>query len=578
LASDPVRGRGEAALAGLRREAVRGALLLVALSLACNVGVLAVPLYNMQVFNRVMTTHNLHTLVGLSVGAAIAVIAYVAVDHLRHAAMAALGDRFARRIAPPLLHAAGLAWPRGADANQVLRDAETLRGFVASPSLTAPFDLVWTPVLLVVLLLMGWGYAVIGAICVTVLVVLNLAGDAMSRRHMQEASAAAAAGYRDVACAARSAEAVVAMGMLPALSRRWRAAEAGAAAAGTRALLRSRGITAATRALRSAMTGATVATGLVLVLNGYASSGTLVAANMILAKMLQPVEQFAGTLRQWAEAAAAWKRVRALLTETAPLRYAHALPRPEGRLAVERLVYLPPGAERPVLRGVSFGMAPGEVVGVIGPSASGKSTLLRLALGMAEPTSGGVFLDGHSTYLWNREDLARHVGFVPQALAVSEGTVAECIARGAEPDLDLVLAAAKRAGVHAAVAALPHGYATPITGGGFTLSSGQRQRLALARALYGAPRLLVLDEPSAFLDADGEAMLVALLGRLRGEGVGALVSAHRPKVVRAADKLLVLRDGLVEHFGETEAVLRAMNGPRVRLVRGGAPGIAATAS
>jgi ATP-binding cassette, subfamily C, bacterial len=246
------------------------------------------------------------------------------------------------------------------------------------------------------------------------------------------------------------------------------------------------------------------------------------------------------------------------------------LPRPEGHLAVERLVYMPAAAERPVLRGISFKVKPGEIVGVIGPSSSGKSTLLRLVLGMVEPTSGGVFLDGHNTYLWKREDLARHVGYVPQSVVLTDGTVAENIARGAEPDLGAVLAAAKRSGVHKAITDLPHGYATQISGSGFTLSAGQRQRIALARALYSSPRLLVLDEPNAFLDKEGEEMLVDLLSQLRADGVGALVSAHRPSVVRSADKLLVLRDGAIEHFGERETVLGALNGPPGRVVRAAA--------
>ena len=397
--------------------------------------------------------------------------------------MAALGERFARNIAPPLLRAVQVAFPRGGDPMQAIRDAETLRSFIGSPTLVAPFDLAWSPVLLLVMLLMGWGYALVGVVALAVLVALNLLNDASARRHLMAANQANADGYRDVAAAARSAEAIMAMGMLPALSQRWAKAEAQAAASGTRALLRNRAFTSATRALRSAMTGATVATGLVLVLNGYASSGTLVASNMILSKMLLPIEQFAATLRAWADAVAAWRRIRSLLQETVPSRYEHGLPRPQGHLVVERLVYMPPGAERPILRGVSFQAEPGELIGVIGPSASGKSTLLRLVLGMSEPTSGGVFLDGHSTYLWNREDFARHIGYVPQSLALTDGTVAETIARGAsEPDRDAVVAAAKRAGVHDIIARLPHGYATRIFGHGFTLSAGQRQRIALARA------------------------------------------------------------------------------------------------
>jgi ATP-binding cassette subfamily C protein len=287
-----------------------------------------------------------------------------------------------------------------------------------------------------------------------------------------------------------------------------------------------------------------------------------------------PFENFSGTLRQWADAASAWRRTRVLLQDVVPARYAYPLPRPDGHLVIERLVFMPPGADRPILRGISFQVEPGEIIGIIGPSASGKSTLLRLLLGIVEPTSGGVFLDGHNTYLWNREDFARHVGYVPQSAVLTDGSVAENIARGGEPDLDLVIAAARRAGVHAAVAALPHGYATRIAGSGLVLSAGQRQRVALARALYSAPRLVILDEPNAFLDNEGEAMLEDLLASLRASGVGVLLSTHRPSVVRSVDKLLVLKEGTIEQFGPRDAVMRTLGGPQVRLVRG--PGKVAT--
>jgi ATP-binding cassette, subfamily C, bacterial len=567
---NPAGDSGTRVFDSLRREAIRGVLALGALSFICNIGALGVPLYNMQVFNRVMTTHNMRTLAGLTVAVAICVGFYVVLDHLRVAALGALGDRFARRIAPALLRAASVAGTRAANPMQAIRDAETLRQFISSPLLTAPFDLLWSPVMLVVLFAMGWGYAVIAIVSIAILAGLSVLGDVLARRPMMEANEASANGFRDVAGATRSAEAVIAMGMLPTLARRWEQAQGRALSAGARGLLRTRSVSAMTHALRSGMTGAMVAGGLIMVLNGYASSGTLVAGNMILARILMPFEQFSGTLRQWTDAASAWRRVRTLLQESVPVRYDHALPRPEGRLVVERLVFMPPGADRAVLRGISFELAPGEIMGIIGPSASGKSTLMKLLLGALEPSGGGVFLDGHNTYLWNREDFARHVGYVPQSAVLTEGTVAENIARGAEPDLDAVIAAAKRAGVHAAIAALPSGYATPIAGGGFTLSAGQRQRVALARALYGSPRLLILDEPNAFLDKDGEAMLAGLLARLRAEKIGVLISTHRPSVVQSVDKLLVLREGMIEHFGPAGDVLRAMGGPQVRLVRGAA--------
>jgi ATP-binding cassette, subfamily C, type I secretion system permease/ATPase len=558
---------GSATVATLRRLALRGGLRMCAVSFGCNIGALAVPIYNMEVFNRVMTTHNMHTLVGLSIGLAISVLFYVVLDHLRAAALTALGDRFARDLSPALLRAASIAGMRSANPMQAIRDAETLRQFIGSPMLTAPLDLMWCPVLLVVLFLMGWAFAVLAAVFMLILAGLNLLGDAVSRRSMMAANEASVNGFSDVAGATRGAEAVIAMGMLPALARRWDRAQNETLSAGTRGHLRSRTVTAMTRALRLGMTGAMVATGLVLVLNGAAASGSLVAGNMILARMLMPFEQFSGTLRQWADAGSAWRRTRTLLEEVVPARYTYPLPRPEGTLVVDRLLFMPPGADRPILRGISFRVEPGEIIGIIGPSASGKSTLMKLVLGIAEPTSGGVFLDGHNTYLWNREDFARHVGYVPQSAVLTDGTVAENIARGGEPDIDAVITAARQAGVHSTIAALPHGYATRIAGSGLVLSAGQRQRIAVARALYGAPRLIILDEPNAFLDKDGEAMLDGLLTSLRAEGIGVLISTHRPSAVRCVDKLLVLNQGTIEHFDSRDIVMQRLGGPQVRLVR-----------
>ena len=257
--------------------------------------------------------------------------------------------------------------------------------------------------------------------------------------------------------------------------------------------------------------------------------------------------------------------MQAVLDGPVPSRYAHPMPAPAPRLVVERLVYMPQGADRPLLRGVSFAAEPGESIGIIGPSSAGKSTLVRLIMGMLPPSAGGAYLDGTSTFMWEREDFARHVGYMPQGLALLDETVADNIARMGAVDMAAVLAAAKRAGVHRAIAGLPQGYATRISGG--TLSSGQRQRVALARALYSRPGLLVLDEPSAFLDRTGEADVLTLLERLRAEGTTVLLVSHRPALLAGVDKLLVLTDGAVSQFGPRAEVLQSLSTPRVRLVR-----------
>lgn len=563
------QGNDQAGRAALPKEvsglALRGVLAVSGLSLLCSLGVMLVPLFNMQVFNRVLTTRNVDTLAALSAGLVIGLLAYAVLDWLRGLALSILADRLARRLSLPVLRAsAGSRTGSGAEA---LRDLETLRAFIASPVCLAPFELAWSPLLTLMLLAMHWSYGLMAVSCGAVLYGLNVLGDALSRRQLLAANEVAAAGMRDVAGAIRAADAVVAMGMLPALARRWDKASRQAVHAAHAALLRAREIASVTRTLRMAMTGAMVALGVILVVGGHASPGSMIAANMVLARILLPFEQIAGTRRQWTDARAAWQRIRAVLEDSVDTRYAAALPVPDGRLAVEGLVHVPPGAERPVLRGVSFAVAPGEILGVIGPSGAGKSTLLRLILGMDRPLAGGVFLGGHNTALWEREDLARHIGYVPQSAAMTQGTVAENIARLGKPDLAAVVRAARRAGVHGIIAGLPDGYATELAG--FTLSVGQRQRLALARALYGAPRLLLLDEPSAFLDAAGEAELLGLLRGLRAEGTSAILVTHRPALIAAADTLLVLRDGVVDRFGARAEVLSALQSPPVRLLRAG---------
>jgi ATP-binding cassette subfamily C protein len=547
------------------RSLAGGVLGVAGLSFLCNIGMLAVPIFNMHIFNLVLPTRDTVTLTALATGLAVAMLVYGVIDHLRGAALDILARRLANRLSLPALRAVAAGGNTGANAGEALNDLETLRQFIASPACVAPFDMMWAPVLLGILLFLHWAYAVMAAVCCLIVGTANLLGDALSRRQMLAANEAAAVGLRDVASAAHAAEAVVAMGMLPALSRRWQKAQHHSEEIARRALLRSRFIAAVARTLRLAMTGAMVALGLILALSGLVTGGSMVASNMILARILQPFERIADTRRAWVSAFAAWNRISRLLNASVPVRYRHPLPCPLGRLSVERLVWIPPGAERPVLRGVNFAVEPGESLGIIGPSGAGKSSLLKLIMGVAAPTSGGVYLDGTSTYLWEREDFARHVGYVPQQLALADATVAENISRLQPIDWPAVIEAAKFAGVHDAIMALPYGYSTRVVG--FTLSGGQRQRLALARALYTRPRLLVLDEPSAFLDGKAEAAFADLLRHLKADGTTVVFSTHRPSIASAADRLLVMKEGLVDRFGARDTVLRALEAPAVRMVR-----------
>ena len=548
----------------VEREAIRGILGVAGLALACNIGALAVPLFNMQVFNRVLPTRELHTLAALCIGLLICLVAWAMLDVLRNVALDALAARLARSLSVRVVHAIASSPRADLAAAETLSDMESLRSFIASPASLAPFDIAWAPVLLLVLFLLHWGYAVLAVLCIAILAGMNLLGDALSRRAMLAANAASATALRRAGDAVTAAEAVLPLGMLPTLSRLWTQSQAEASALVHRATLRARTIAAATGTLRFAMTGAMVALGLILALNGLASSGSMVAANMILARLLLPFHSVAATRRQWVDALASWRRLEAALSSPVPHRYQDAMPHPEPRLAIDNLSYIPPGGDRPLLRNISFTVQPGEAVGIIGPSSSGKSTLLRLILGITQPTAGGAYLDGTSTYLWEREDFARYVGYVPQRPALLNESVAENIARMQHPDLRAVIAAAKRAGAHRSIAALPHGYATRLSAN--ILSGGQRQRVALARALYAHPHLLILDEPSAFLDQAGEADIIALIAQLRVEGVTLLVVSHRPALLTSVDKVLVLQEGAAVQFGPRAEVLPTVLKPSVRLI------------
>lgn len=557
----------------LRRLAIKSIAAIAVLAFFCNLGTLAVPLFNMQVFNRVLPTRNLDTISAMAGGLGICLVVWTVLEVLRSAAQEILATRFVAQLSLPLIQATAYAPRPDLAAGEALADLETLRGFLCGRACLAPFDIAWAPIFLLALLLMHWGLAALALFCMVTLIVMNFLGDALSRRAMLEANQATAVALRRAADGVNAAEAVLALGMLPTVMQTWQAGQRRAADLVQRALLRARAVSAATSALRMGMTAAMVATGLVLAINGLCSAGSMVAGNMIVARLLQPFASIAATRRQWADALAAWQRLRAVFAQPSSLRrYLEPLPAPTPRLMVENLAFLPPGADRPLLRGITFTVEPGEAVAVVGPSSSGKSTLLRMIVGIAPPTAGGVFLDGTSTFLWEREDFARHVGFVPQRPSLLEESVLDNIGRMQCPDFARVVTAAKRAGVHRVIAGLPSGYSTKLVGN--LLSGGQRQRLALARALFSQPKLLVLDEPTAFLDDNGEADFLALLAELRRDGVTVLLATHRPSLLNSVDKVLVLRDGSIEQFGPAAEIGAKLRKRPFRLVSNNANRVA----
>ena len=375
---------------------------------------------------------------------------------------------------------------------------------------------------------------------------------------MSEANGAMARALNAADAAVRNADAIVAMGMLSNLTRRWHDAGEPSRQLQTSAGDISGSISAFAKSLRFALQVAMLGVGAYLVILHEMTPGGMIAAAIILARGLAPMEQLINVWRTFVGARTAWQRLRGLLDSMGAAGEGTTLPRPTGRIDFENVSYVPPGVSEPVVRQANFRLHPGESLGIVGPSGAGKTTLVRLMVGSLRPTAGHVRLDGADVTAWPDEDRGRHVGYLPQNLELFTGTVRDNIARLGHADDADVVTAAKLAGAHEVILALPKGYDTRIGDGGVPISGGQRQRIALARAVFGNPALLVLDEPNSHLDAEGEQALVESVVKLREQGVTIVLIAQRTGVMAQVDKMLVLRGGIVAAFAPRDEILGAL--------------------
>ncbi|WP_176953084.1 ATP-binding cassette domain-containing protein [Belnapia rosea] len=461
-----------------------------------------------------------------------------------------LARHLADQLAVPALLAVAQHAERGhASLQAVLQDIETVRDTVSGFVGRVFVSIVMTPFLIPLTFAIHWALGlVIALFCLTMaLISLGLVRTLGQRQHVAAASTSRIYGL--TLDAMRSGEAVLAMGMLPRLGRLW--VKQGSRSA--REIWQADESAARLRFLSDLTVGlfrgALLFTMVGLPFFGASIHGAFAGAAILVGQVASPFGMLGQTIDRWTEATAAWHRLRRLADNTARANAPGlAFPCPEGRLVAEHLSFTFGGNQPFLLRNVELAVEPGQTIAILGGSGSGKSTLLRLLLGLHRPSVGGVYLDGHATSQWDRRDLARHVGYLPQQPLLARGTVAEVIARLEQPDMDLVLEAARQAGAHEIIAGLPLGYATPVAGN-YQFSMGQRHRIAIARALYGQPRLLLLDELAGSLDAEGEAEVVALLARLRQEGRSVVFTTHRPALLRMADRVLALRNGTLVPAG-----------------------------
>jgi PrtD family type I secretion system ABC transporter len=530
-------------------------LLAGAASLALNLALLAPALYMVQIFDRVFASRSVETLAMLSLAALLALALGYCMDTVRAGALAWAGVALERRLSPAALAAAlrQAASAPGRVDTDALRDIGKLRAFLGGSGIQALFDAPWLPLYLAVIAFMHpllGATATLGAAVIAGIAVLT---ERLTRHAAAQAVLRSRDASRHVEALARNAEVVVGMGMTQAALAAWQSRHDELLAARARLGAASTRLAAAARITRQGLQLAMLAIGAWLVIGADASPGIMVAATILLGRALQPLEQLVGGWKALLDARGAWRR----LNERAPAGPASALelPAPSGRLELERVVFGPAPMRPALIKGIGFALEPGESLGLVGPSASGKTTLLRLILGLWKPQAGSVRLDGADVSLWERDALGRHVGYLPQDVALLGGTVAQNIARLGPVDSARVVAAARLAHAHDMILRLPQGYETEIGEAGAVLSGGQRQRIALARALFGDPRLVVLDEPNANLDAEGETALQAALRELKSRGVTVIMAGHRPALMAQLDKLAVLNGGVLEAFGPAAAVL-----------------------
>jgi PrtD family type I secretion system ABC transporter len=556
-ATAPQSGRAELAKT---RQASRHLFLFVALfSMAVNLLMLTGPLYMLQVYDRVLGSRSVETLIALSLLATFLFAMMGLLDHVRGRVMGRVAARFQaaldQRVFQAMIRKSALR-PDEQTAG-ALRDLEAVQRLLGAPAMLALFDLPWTPLFLFgIFLFHPWlGYlAVTGGLVLVAITILN---QISTRTPVAEAAQRSARAEVLAAQLRSEAEMVQSLGMGAAVMARWRHLRDQSLQAQLGAADRAGLFTASTKTFRLFLQSAMLGLGAYLVLQAEVTAGAMIAGSILLGRALAPVELAVG---QWASVQRArqgWLNLADLLGDIAPESPRTPLPVPKALLEVQQLTVFPPGEAQPVLRALTFSLQPGQAVGVIGVSGAGKSSLARALTGAWRPAQGSIRLDGATLDQYDPATLGRHIGYLPQRVQLFEGTIAENIAKMAtSPDAEKVVQAARRAGAHEMILKLPQGYDTLVPANGGRLSGGQMQRIALARALYDDPVILVLDEPNSNLDTDGSAALNQAILQQKQAGKACLVMAHRPAAIQECDMLLVLDNGHSVAFGPRDEVLR----------------------
>jgi len=524
-------------------------------SLFINVLQLTFSVYMMQIYDRVLSSYSIPTLSVITIAAVGALIVEAALEFVRSRLLVRCGvdidQSLSHTVLKDILKQSALP---GQKPVATLRDVNTLRNFFAGNAIFALFDMPWTPLLLALIYFLHPLLGMVATGGAVLLIALALLNERVSRKPLEMANQVNAASMNFVAAATRNAELVSGMGMIGFLSARWDQMNNMVVRLQTKASREAGLIQSITSFLRQSMQVFIYGVGAYLTLKHEATAGCMIASSIIMGRALSPIQMGIATWKSMIESREAYQRLDGLLLTFKDQGPVMELPSPKGLLAADHVSFVL--QNRYLLRDVNFALQPGESMGLVGPSGAGKSTLCRLLLGVWPASAGKVRLDGADIFSWDPERLGPFIGYLPQDVELFDGTISANIARFSEIDPQKVIEAAQMAGVHELILSMPSGYDTRIGAGGVLLSGGQRQRVGLARALYGNPRLIILDEPNSNLDDLGEKALMQALVRLKELKSTLVVVTHKPSLLAGVDKLLVMRDGQVAVFGPRDAVFQ----------------------
>jgi PrtD family type I secretion system ABC transporter len=530
-------------------------------SLFINLLALVSPLYMLQVYDRVLSGRNTLTLLFITLIAVVLLLVHAALESLRTAVLVRGGITFDAALRSQtfksVLDSTLQRRPGGA---QAFRDLDVVREFLTGSGLISFCDAPWIPVFVVIAFVLHPYFGILTVLSGILILGLALANDHATRTPLERATVAAISAQNDVSATLRNSEVMHAMGMWGGLAQRWHLRRDDLI--GWQAVASDRGgaIMSTIKFTRQVVQTLILGGGAYLAIEGKLSPGSMIAASIIVGRALAPIEMGVGQWKNFVGARGAWERLQVLFRGDPDEAERLNLPPPQGRLSVEAVTIVPPGRSKPAVLGASFVVEAGTAVAVIGPSAAGKSSLVRGLVGVWPILSGTVRLDGYDLRHWDRQQLGPYVGYLPQDVELFSGSVAENIARFSTFDMEEVIDAARLAGVHELIQALPEGYETQIGDGGQSLSGGQRQRVALARTLFRRPAFIVLDEPNANLDSEGEQALANAIAQLKGRST-ILIVTHKFNLLGLADKILIMQQGQVTQFGDRDPILAQLMAP-----------------